>query len=329
MTSPAGVATSTSPGERAEVPGAPVRAPRSAPRAGSTSLPARVLASRPVVAVLAVVVLGSVWELYKALGPADGWSLGETRLLPRTTDLAMPHTWEMVARLFDPVSGARDAPVLWRAVLEAGALSLGIAVVGWVVGVTVGMLLALAMQRLRVVERAVLPLVVLSQTVPLIALAPLVRSWGAKLEIGSLAWEPWMSVAVIASYLAFFPVAVGMLRGLQSPDTIHVELMTAYAAGWFATLVRLRLPAAVPHLLPALRLAAANAVIGTVVAEVATGLPGGIGRMILEFANFASSDPAKPWAPIFGAVVLGLVAAGLVTLLSRSLGRFRRGEVVA
>ena len=330
MTSPAVetvVAAGSSAGTPTQTPaGGPASAPRSGARAGAA---ARLLRSTPAIAVVAVVVLAAVWELYKALGPGDGWSVGETRLLPRTTDLAMPHTWDMVARLVEPVSGARDAPVLWRAVLDAGTLSLGIAVVGWVVGVTVGMLLALAMQRLRVVERAVLPLVVLSQTVPLIALAPLVRSWGAKLQVGGLEWEPWMSVAVIASYLAFFPVAVGMLRGLQSPDTIHVELMTAYAAGWFATLVRLRLPAAVPHLLPALRLAAANAVIGTVVAEVATGLPGGLGRMILEFANFASSDPAKPWAPIFGAVVLGLVAAGLVTLLGRSLGRFRRGEVVA
>ena len=283
---------------------------------------------RPLVAVLAVVVLAGLWELYKAVGADAGWSLGETRILPRTTDTAMPHTWDMVARLSEPVSGARGAPVLWLAVAQAAATSLGIAAVGWGIGVTVGMMFALAMQRLRIVERAVLPLVVLSQTVPLIALAPLVRSWGSKLELGTLEWEPWMSVAVIASYLAFFPVAVGMLRGLQSPDRIHLELMQAYAAGWFATLVRLRLPASVPYLVPALGLAAANAVIGTVVAEVATGLPGGIGRMILEFANFASSDPAKPWAPIVGAVVIGLVAAGLIALLGASLRRFQRVEVV-
>ncbi|HEY0117255.1 MAG TPA: ABC transporter permease, partial [Cellulomonas sp.] len=82
-------------------------------------------------------------------------------------------------------------------------------------------------------------------------------------------------------------------------------------------------------LLPALRLAATSAVVGTVVAEVSTGMPGGIGRMILEFANFASSDPAKPWAPIVGAVLLGLVASGLVALLGAGLGRFRRAEVAA
>ncbi len=286
-----------------------------------------VLRSPAVVATASVVVLASVWELYKLLGPADGWAVGQSRVLPRTSDLAMPHTWDMVARLFDPVTGAAGAPPLWSAVAQAGTASLGIAVSGWAIGLVVGVLLAVAMQRVRVVESAVLPLVILSQTVPLIALAPLVRSWGSRIELGALEWEPWMSVAVIASYLAFFPVAVGMLRGLQSPDTIHVELMHAYGAGWWRTLVRLRLPAAVPYLLPALRLAAANAVIGTVVAEVATGLPGGIGRMILEFANFAASDPAKPWAPIFGSVAMGLLAAGAVALIGRSAGRFRRVEV--
>ena len=91
-------------------------------------------------------------------------------------------------------------------------------------------------------------------------------------------WESWYSVAVIAAYLAFFPVAVGMLRGLKSPDATHLDLMRTYGVGWGRTLISLRLPASVPFLLPALRLAAAAAVIGTVVAEVSIGLRGGIGR---------------------------------------------------
>jgi NitT/TauT family transport system permease protein len=279
-----------------------------------------------VAAVLAILAVGSVWELYKALGPDQGWSLGETRILPRTTDIVMPHTWSMVGRLFDPVSGASGAASLWWAVVVAAIFTLSIAIAGWLIGVLVGVLLAVAMQRLKIVERAVLPLVIVSQTVPLIALAPLVRSWGSQISIGSITWAPWMSVAVIASYLAFFPVAVGTLRGLQSPSQIQVELLHAYGAGWWTTLVRLRVPAAIPQILPALRLAAANAVVGTVVAEVATGLPGGIGRMILEYANFAASDPAKPWAPIFGSVILGLLAAGAIGLLGASLKKYRRVE---
>ncbi|MCC2335360.1 ABC transporter permease [Cellulomonas wangsupingiae] len=306
------------------IPAAP---PRTA--AAPATLPARLLRARPLVAVASVLAVVALWELYKWLGPEQGWALGEDRVLPRTTDLAMPHTWQVLTRLTAPVSGATGADVLWLAVLRAAAASFGVALVGWTIGVLVGAVLAVAMQRVRVVEAAVLPLVVLSQTVPLIALAPLVRSWGGQLELGAFAWQPWMSVAVIASYLAFFPVAVGMLRGLQSPDAIHVELLRSYGAGWGSTLLRLRLPAAVPYLLPALRLAAANAVVGTVVAEVATGLPGGLGRTILEFANFAASDPPKPWAPILGAVLLGLVAAGLVALLGRALRRYRRVEVAS
>ncbi len=277
----------------------------------------------------ALLAVAAVWELYKALGPVEGWLVGETRLLPRTTDLAMPHVWDMVSRLADPLTAAAGSPLLVVAVLQACAFSLGIALISWVLGVVVGMLLALVMSRVRIAESAILPLVILSQTVPLIALAPLVKGWGSKLELGAFEWTGWMSVAVIASYLAFFPVAVGALRGLQSPDAIHRDLMHAYGAGWWTTLVRLRLPASVPYLLPALRLAAANSVVGTVVAEVSTGLPGGVGRMILEFASFASGDPAKPWAPLFGAVLLGLVVAGLVGLLGLPLARFRRAEVVA
>ena len=287
--------------------------------------------------VLAIVLVGVVWELYKLFGPVEGWILGADpevrnsglRLLPRTTDLAMPHVWEMFERLASPITAAENALPLWLAVLLAALFSLAVAAAGWAIALVVGFALALLMQRFRLAESAVLPLVILSQTVPLIALAPLVKGWGSKLEFGQFEWENWMSVAVIASYLAFFPIAVGALRGLQSPDLIHTELMRTYATGWWKTLVKLRLPASVPYLLPALRLAAANAVVGTVVAEVSIGLPGGIGRMILEFANFASSDPAKPWAPIFGAVLLGLVAAGIVASFGLVFGRYRRTEVRA
>lgn len=304
--------------------GAPAR-----PRWVRAPLPRAVRALRPVaLGLAALVLLAALWELVKAVVPEQGWSVGERLVLPRTSDLAMPHVSEMIARLGEPLTAQPGADPLWLAVLRAGATSLRIAAVSWVIGVVVGFLLALLMTRFRVARSAVLPLVVLSQTVPLIALAPLVKGWGSKLELG-FTWEPWMSVAVIASYLAFFPVAVGALRGLTSPDALHRELFAGYAASWTQTLVRLRLPASVPHLLPALRLAATSAVLGVVVAEVSTGMPGGIGRMILEFANFASSDPAKPWAPIFGAVLLGLVASGAVALLGTGLRRFRRAEVVA
>lgn len=279
-------------------------------------------------AAIGILTLVALWEAYKAFAPADGVEIAGQRVLPRTTDLAMPHTWDMIARLLEPASRAAEEP-LWLAVASAATFTLGIAAVGWLMGMLVGLVLALVMLRWQIAEWGLLPWIVLSQTVPLIAFAPVVRSWGASFTVGPLIWQNWMSVALIASYLAFFPIAVGALRGLQAPERRHVELMHTYAVGWWATLHRLRLPASVPYLLAALRLGAANAVIGAVVAEVSTGLQGGIGRILIQYAGQASGDPAKAWGPIFGAVTLGLVAAGSVGLLGLILRNYRRMEVSA
>lgn len=284
---------------------------------------------RLALGALAIVLLGVIWEAYKALGPAEGVDVAGLQLLPRTTDLAMPHLADMLTRALEPANSSAGSPPVWASVLLAGLSSLSTASVGLLLGSAIGVLLALLMQRFRIAESAVLPWLILSQTVPLIALAPLIVSWGGRVQIGSFEWERWMSVAVIAAYLAFFPVAVGALRGLQSPDVIHTELLQTYAAGWWKSLIYLRLPASVPYLLPALRLGAASAIIGTVVAEVSTGAKGGIGRLIIEYAQSGSSDPAKAYAPIAVAILMGLVAAGLVALLGLGLGRYRRNEVTA
>lgn len=269
-----------------------------------------------------IVALAVIWELYKWLGP----TAGVPGLLPKTDDRSMPHLWDMVTRAFEPVNSSAGSAPVWIAVIGACIASLSVAAVGWVLGSIVGFLLAVLMQRFALAERAILPWLILSQTVPLIALAPVIVSWGGRIQIGSFEWDRWMSVAVIASYLAFFPVAVGALRGLSSPDTIHIELMKTYGVGWWTTFSKLRLPASVPYLMPALGLGAASAIVGTVVAEVSTGYKGGIGRMIIEFAQSGSADPAKAYAPIAGAVVMGLAAAAIVAIIGLTLARFRRQE---
>ncbi|WP_166865805.1 MULTISPECIES: ABC transporter permease subunit [unclassified Salinibacterium] len=286
-----------------------------------------------VLGIAAVMVL---WEAYKFLGPANGVVIGAVEgqagsgimILPRTHDRAMPHISDMVTRLFEPTSGAATAP-LWVSVATAAFATLAIAAVGWLIGVIVGGLLGLLMQRFRLLEWGLLPWVVVSQIVPLIAFAPVVNAIGNQIDRAGTPWPQWLSVAVIASYLAFFPVAIGVLKGLEAPDRIHLDLMRSYAAGYWPTLLRLRLPASVPYLLPALRLAAANAVLGAVVAEVSIGMRGGIGRMLIQLAGQASSDPAAPWGPTFGSIALGLVAAASVALVGLALKNYRRGEAVA
>jgi len=281
---------------------------------------------RVLSAVLGLVVLIALWEGYKAVGNPDGTVLLGVRILPRADDLSMPHVWDMLRRLGRPeLTGGRP---VWQVVLSASLFTLGITTVGFVAGAAIGFLLAVAMQRFRIVERGLLPYVILSQTVPLVALAPLIAGWSGNLSFGPYPWADWMTVAVIAAYLAFFPVAVGMLRGLQSPQAAGVELMRSYAAGWWRTLIKLRLPASLPYLFPALRLAGAAAVVGAVVGEISTGTRGGIGRLIIEYSREATSDPAKVYTAMLGAAVLGLVVAALVSLLELPLMRHRRRVTV-
>jgi NitT/TauT family transport system permease protein len=262
-----------------------------------------------------------LWEGYKLIGNPNGTVVAGVRLLPRADDLSMPHLLDVVRRLGRPeLTGGRP---VWIVVAEACLFTLRVTFAGFAAGALVGLLLAALMQRFRLAERGLLPYVILSQTVPLVALAPLIAGWGGTI------WPEWMTVAVIAAYLAFFPVAVGMLRGLQSPPAAGVELLRSYAAGWWRTLVKLRLPASLPYLFPALRLAGAAAVVGAVVGEISTGIRGGIGRLVIEYSREATSDPAKVYTAMLGAAVLGLVVAGLVSLLELPLMRHRRRVEVA
>lgn len=263
---------------------------------------------------LALVLVAVAWELYKVAGPQDGGTVFGWTILPRANDTAMPHVWEMISRYGQPENRASDTPIL-VVVLRGAWFTFRIALAGLALGTAVGLGLAVLMARYKVVERGLLPYLVLSQTVPLIALAPLVVSWGGRLHIGEFEWPRWLSAAVLGAFLAFFPVAVGTLKGLTSTPPASLELMDSYAASWRQTLFKLRFPAALPYIVPALKLAATASVVGVVVAEISTGLAGGIGRLIIEYAREATSDPAKVFTAVFGAAALGLVLAGIVSLV--------------
>jgi NitT/TauT family transport system permease protein len=272
--------------------------------------------------VLALALVAGAWELYKAVGPADGGAIVGWRILPRANDTAMPHVWDMGERLFDDESRTSDRPI-WRVVLAGAWYSFRLALAGFLIGAAVGVGLAAVMARFQVVKRGLLPYLVVSQTVPLIALAPLVVSWGGRLQLGGWEWPRWLSVAVLGAFLAFFPVAVGTLRGLESASATSLELMRSFASTGSQTMRKLRFPAAVPFMAPALKLAATASVIGVVVAEISTGLRGGVGRLIIEYARQASGDPAKMYTALLGAAVLGLAMFGLVSTVDALMMRGR------
>lgn len=254
-----------------------------------------------------------MWELVK-------W-LGDFIPMPfNTSDMTMPHVWTMVAAMGEPEVRGSDTTVV-EAVISAAIRSMTLAVGGFIIGVSVGLLLAVIMQRFLFAERGLLPFVIASQTVPLIALAPLIVGIGNRISIGPVQWTTTYSVMFIAAYLAFFPLSVGALRGLQAPSATSLELMRSYAATPGQMLRKLRFPSSIPYLVPALKVSAAASVVGTVVAEISTGVRGGIGRMLIEYARQITSQPAKVYVAVFGAIALGLLVAALVTALDVYLTR--------
>ena len=135
----------------------------------------------------------------------------------------------------------------------------------------------------RLLERGLLPYVVASQTVPILAIAPMVV-----VGLGSKGVAPWMSVAVIAAYLTFFPVTVNTLRGLRSVDPRALELMHSYAASRWSVLWRLRVPASLPYLFTALKIAATASVIGAIIGETPASIQDGLGDAIVNFNQYYS-----------------------------------------
>ena len=262
-----------------------------------------------VTVTVAVVILVALWEGYKWVGDQTGGTWPGTPVdLPVTSnDITLPHGGDIAGELFDDIRAGRQTMPMTLYLARKAAVTFLEATIGFTLGVVVGMGLAVLMLRWRFAERGLLPWINVSQTVPLIALAPIVVTW-ARLQ----GYPDMFGIALISTYLTFFPVAVSGLRGLQSPDVDHVELMRSYAAPWWATLVKLRLPAARAYLFPAFKLAATLSVVGAIVGEISIGTKTGLGRAILDFAQRYAVWPERLYASVIAAAALGLFVFGLV-----------------
>lgn len=282
---------------------------------------ARTTIRRIVVFVVFLVLLALVYTGYKAFGSAiddahTTWPIVGS-FLPRSDDLTMPPIPDIIVAIGEPLQRTSAKP-LGAFVFEAWLFTLREAALGFFFGVVLGVGLAVLVIRSRWLERGVSPYIAMSQTIPLIAIAPIVIIWGRKsLDWLPFEWQDWMSVAVIATYLTFFPVAVNGIRGLHAPKPEATELMRSYAVKPRQELVRLRLPASMPYLFSAFKLAATAAVVGAIVGEISAGVPGGIGRLILDFAGRYTTGPERLYVAVLGAALLGILVFSLVVLVQR------------
>lgn len=276
--------------------------------------------SRRTLSVVGVVLtLVLLWELYKLVWSALGWTHPV-----RPDDVVMPHTWDMIIELFRPVR--RGGALLIVDLAGRSLWTLREAVLGFVIGGVLGFGIGVWFVRSRLAERAFMPYVVASQTVPFLAIAPMVVVWGLGLGIPG-----WISVAIIAAYLTFFPVAINTLRGLRSPDPHTLELMRSYAAGPNDVLWKLQVPSALPYIFTALRVTATASIVGALVGELPVGFQGGLGRALLTFSQQFAVQSKKLYGTVIVCAAVGILLVGGVTLLERRLvpQRLAEGEVMA
>ena len=252
------------------------------------------------IGVVATLVL--LWELYKVVGKA----LDITKPV-RPNNVTMPHVWDMIGELFRPARRGGDLLVV--ILLKASFWTLREAFVGFVLGGLFGFGLGVLFVRSTLAERAFMPYVVASQTVPILAIAPMVVVWGGRLDI-----PQWLSVSIIAAYLTFFPVAINTLRGLRSPDPTALELMRSYAATETEVLWKIRLPAALPYIFTALKVSATASVIGAIIGELPAGFGDGLGRNLLVFSQQFAVRSAKLYATVIVTALVGIVFVAVVTL---------------
>ena len=232
-----------------------------------------------IVAIIAILLI--LWEGAKWFAAINNYAIA---LGPLHIDLTLfnntqlPHLADIIASLGEPAQ--RNGPPLWQMLLESVAFTFYSAFLGFVFGGVFGFALAVLFAHVSSLQRGMMPFVVASQTVPILAIAPMVVVWMGR--VGNVT----MAVPLIAAYLTFFPVTIYTLRGLTSMPPTALELMQTYAATTREIFFKLRLPNALPHIFTALKLASTASIVGAIIGELPSGIQTGLGIAILNFSRY-------------------------------------------
>jgi NitT/TauT family transport system permease protein len=224
--------------------------------------------------------------------------------------LPAPH--QVVAAFLDGVFGY--PPLAPRSLVYHSLVTLSATLLGFVLGTLFGILLALMIVHSRVLERSLLPWIICSQMVPVLALAPIFV-----VVLGALGLHGLLPKSIISAYLCFFPIAIGMVKGFTSPDPLQIELMRTWSASQRQMLWKLRWPAAIPYLFTSLKVAITISLVGAIVAELPTGAEAGIGARLLAGSYYGQT--VQLWAALVASAVLSSGLIGLVGLIERGVAQ--------
>ncbi|MCB1337499.1 MAG: ABC transporter permease [Maritimibacter sp.] len=236
---------------------------------------------------------------------ADTWSQERPRL-------PAPH--QVVADLW----GATGALVLEgrafskRSLITHAWYTLSATLLGFVIGTAAGVLLAVGIVYNRAMDMAVMPWAIASQTIPILAIAPMII-----VVLNSLGIQGIIPKAIISAYLSFFPVVVGMVKGLRAPGRDQLDLLATYSATGGNEFWKLRLPASMPYFFTAMKISIAAALVGTIVGELPTGAVRGLGARMLSGSYYGQT--IQIWSALFAAAILAAALVGLIGLVERRI----------
>lgn len=261
-----------------------------------------------IVAIWYVAAIGmnSTWARDQAARAETRLSAGDLVIQTLTQErpvLPAPH--QVAAGLWDGIAGQKITSK--RSLVWHGWITLSATLTGFAIGSLAGILLAVGIVHDRAMDQSVMPWAVASQTVPILAIAPMVIVVFASAGITGL-----LPKAVIAAWLSFFPVLVGMVKGLRTPDRMQLDLMRSWNASRPQMFWRLRLPSSLPYLFASLKVGIAAALVGTIVGELPAGASAGLGARLLSGSYYGQT--VQIWAALFAAAAL---AAGLVIAVGR------------
>ncbi len=269
----------------------------------------------PVLVVLAVITvlwyaaavwLNSAWVYDQAVrAEAEPPSFGQ--LVPLTINqerpvLPTPH--QVVSELVGSTFGMSITSK--KSLVYHGWITVSATLLGFVMGTLLGIMLAVGIIHNRAMDLSVMPWAIASQTIPILAIAPMII-----VVMNSMGVQGLVPKAIISAFLSFFPVLVGMVKGLRSPDHMQLDLLATYGATKSQTLWKLRLPASMPYLFTSLKVGIAASLVGAIVGELPTGAVKGLGARLLSGSYYGQT--VQIWAALFAAA---LVAAGLVAIVS-------------
>lgn len=274
--------------------------------AGGSALPMAAV----LLALLALWYVGTVWlnaplviDTYERHGVTD-WTFD--RLVTDTMEMErplLPAPHQILAELDKTV--LEVAPSSRHSLVYHGWVTLSSALLGFAFGTLLGIVLAVGIVHLRTLERSLMPWIIASQTVPILAIAPMII-----VVLGSMGFVGLVPKAIISAYLCFFPVTIGMVKGLTSPDPIHLDLVRTYSASTAQIFWKLRWPFSTVYLFASLKVAVALSIVGAIVGELPTGAQAGLGARLLSGSYYGQT--VQIWAVlVVAAFVAGLSVAAV------------------